>query len=86
MKKLKYEINSFENPWVRATVILGVIILILTIYNYLPSTIEKQKEKAVLNLLEFAQANKFAELCNIEQRVCCNTQTGICKYIEKEEN
>jgi len=67
-----------SNPWMRATIVLGIIILLLMVYNYLPSTKERQQEKVVLNFLEFAQENNFAELCNIDQRVCCSTRTGDC--------
>jgi len=86
MKK-QYKINSFENPWVRFTILLGIVIALLIAYQYYhESVLKDQKEQMVLNFLEFAQENKFSELCNIEQSVCCNTRTGECKYIEKEEN
>ena len=80
------EINTLKNPWMKATIILGTALLIMFLadaVNEVKKTNDYQSQQEQLYesgkyFLDFASENHLGEVCNIDQRVCCNTQTGEC--------
>lgn len=80
------EVNTLKNPWMKMTMILLIIfigaMLIQGYRDYKESTNKEIELNKTIEsgkfFLDFAMENHLGEVCNIEQRVCCNTITGVC--------
>ncbi len=78
-----------NNPWKRASILLGIVVLALIIADTINLVKERNDEElqkelkyeSGKNFLDFAKVNMLEEVCNIDQRVCCNTKTGICHRV-----
>jgi predicted negative regulator of RcsB-dependent stress response len=76
---MKTKKQKQNNPWIMATLVLGLLVLLLIALNYYQERqLEKEKFNVAMEFMKFAQENQLEEICNIEQGVCCNTHTGEC--------
>jgi len=68
-----------KNFWKILTFLLGILCLVLILTNYFDNRAEeKEIKESYESLLELSKQNQFAEICNLEEKVCCNMKTKEC--------
>ena len=68
-----------------ATFILGVMAVILMCVDIFEigvnKSIERTKYEVIGEITEFAVQNNLETVCDINERVCCNLKTKMCRDV-----
>lgn len=79
--------NEEKNIWKMYCILLGVLLIIFLISNFVINKKQAQeKEKIANDFMKFAQENNLTEICDLEQGICCNIITNKCYQEIKPTN
>ena len=68
-----------SNPWKVATIVLGIIFLMLIVQSIYEDRNEQQTDEEIITSVAlFADNNNLTNACDLESGICCDMIKRVC--------